>query len=113
MISEDVAPATADLRASAARMAEAVESVSADLPAISAELKTTLAAATETVRRIDAMVQQSAGPVGQFTAQGLPQFVRFTAEAQALVARLDRIAAQIERDPARFILGAPAPTFRR
>ena len=46
-------------------------------------------------------------------AQGLPQFVRFTQEAQALVSRLDRIAAQLERDPARFILSSPAPDFRR
>jgi len=87
--------------------------VAADLPAVSAELKATLAQATATIRRIDSVVQQSAGPVGQFTGQGLPQFIRFTQEAQALVARLDRIAAQIERDPARFLLGAPAPNFRR
>jgi phospholipid/cholesterol/gamma-HCH transport system substrate-binding protein len=113
VISEDVAPATADLRASVARMSTAVDQVSADLPAVTAELRTTLAAATATVTRIDGLVQQSAAPVGQFATQGLPQFVRFTAEAQALVARMDRIAAQLERDPARFFLGAPAPNFRR
>lgn len=113
VISTDVGPATADLRASAARMSAAVEQVSADIPAISAELKTTLTTATETVRRIDGLVAQSAGPIGSFTAQGLPQFVRFTTEAQALVSRLDRIAAQLERDPARFLLSAPAPNFRR
>ncbi len=59
------------------------------------------------------MVSQSAGPLNQFTAQGLPQFVRFTQEAQALIARLDRISAQIERDPARFLLGGQPPAFRR
>ena len=58
-------------------------------------------------------MQQSAGPVGDFTAQGLPQFVRFTQEAQDLIQRLDRIAGQLERDPARFFLGAQAPDFRR
>jgi phospholipid/cholesterol/gamma-HCH transport system substrate-binding protein len=94
-------------------MSTAVDQVSADLPAVTAELRTTLAAATATVTRIDGLVQQSAAPVGQFATQGLPQFVRFTAEAQALVARMDRIAAQLERDPARFFLGAPAPNFRR
>ena len=51
--------------------------------------------------------------IGDFTSQGLPQFTRFTPEASALIARLDRIAAQLEREPARFLLGAPAPTFRR
>jgi len=113
VIAEDVAPATADLRRSAERMSVAVDSVSADLPAVTAQLRTTLAEATATVRRIDAVVQQNAAPLGQFTAQGLPQFVRFTQEAQALAGRLDRIAAQLERDPARFLLNAPAPDFRR
>lgn len=113
VISDDVAPATADLRQSAQRMSVAVESVASDIPAVTAELKQTLAAATATVNRIDSVVQQSAGPVQQFSVQGLPQFVRFTQEAQALVSRLDRIAAQLERDPARFFLGAPAPDFRR
>ena len=58
-------------------------------------------------------MQRSSGPVGDFTAQGLPQFVRFTQEARELVQRLDRIAGQLERDPARFFLGAQAPDFRR
>jgi phospholipid/cholesterol/gamma-HCH transport system substrate-binding protein len=113
VMSEDVAPATADLRVSAERMSAAVEAVAADLPAVTAELKATLAQATATVKRIDGVVAQSAAPVGQFTTQGLPQFVRFTREAEALVSRLDRIAAQFERDPARFILSSPAPDFRR
>jgi phospholipid/cholesterol/gamma-HCH transport system substrate-binding protein len=65
------------------------------------------------VKTIDRVVQQNAAPLGQFTSQGLPQFVRFTQEAQELVSRLDRIAAQLERDPARFILSSPAPDFRR
>ena len=94
-------------------MSAAVEAVAADLPAVTAELKRTLAEATATVQRIDGVVQANAGPLGQFTAQGLPQFVRFTQSAEALVSRLDRIAAQFERDPARFILNSPAPDFRR
>jgi phospholipid/cholesterol/gamma-HCH transport system substrate-binding protein len=113
VIADDVSPATADLRAAAERMTAAVEAVSADLPAVTAELRSTLAQATGTIRRIDTVVQQSATPIGQFTGQGLPQFMRFTQEAQALVARLDRIAGQLERDPARFLLGSPAPDFRR
>jgi phospholipid/cholesterol/gamma-HCH transport system substrate-binding protein len=113
VISEDVAPATQDLRASAERMSVAIDAVAGDLPQISTELQGTLAAATATVRRIDALVQQNAGPINQFAGQGLPQFVRFTQEAQALIARLDRIAAQLERDPARFLLNSPAPDFRR
>lgn len=113
VISQDIAPATADLRSSVARMSTAIDTISADLPAVSAELRGTLERANATIERIDAAVRDNAGPVGQFTAQGLPQFVRFAQEAQALISRLDRIAAQFERDPARFLLGPPAPTYRR
>ena len=113
IINEDVGPATADVRQSAERLNAAVEQVAADLPAITAELKATLARATATVASIDTVVQQSARPIGDFTAQGLPQFVRFTKEARELIQRLDRIAGQLERDPARFFLGAQAPDLRR
>ena len=113
IINEDVGPATADVRQSAERLNVAVEQVAADLPAITAELKATLARATATIAGIDTVVQQSAGPIGDFTVQGLPQFVRFTQETRELVQRLDRIAGQLERDPARFFLGAQAPDFRR
>lgn len=113
VIDQDVAPTTADLRTSAEKVTAALDRMSADLPAITAELRTTLAQATVTVQRIDGVVAQSAGPIDQFTAQGLPQFTRFTQEAQGLVARLDRIAQQIERDPARFLLGGQPPDFRR
>ena len=113
IIDEDVAPTTADLRASAERVTAALDQMSADLPAITAELRAALAKATATVERIDGVVAQNAGPLNQFAVQGLPQFTRFTQEAQGLVARLDRIAAQIERDPARFLLGGQPPDFRR
>ncbi len=112
-MNEDVTPAVADLRASMERMSTAVEQVSDDLPAITGELKATLAEASAAIARVDGIVAASAGPIDQFTAQGLPQFVRFTQEAQALVARLDRIAQQLERDPARFLLGGQPPDFRR
>lgn len=113
IISEDVAPTTASVRESAEHLNAAIDQVASDLPAVTGELKTTLARATDTVVRIDTMVANSSGPVTDFTTQGLPQFVRFTQEARELITRLDRIAAQLERDPARFFLGAQAPDFRR
>jgi phospholipid/cholesterol/gamma-HCH transport system substrate-binding protein len=113
VMNEDVTPAVADLRTSMERMSTAVEQVSADLPEITGELRATLAQATSTIARIDGVVAASAGPVGQFATEGLPQFVRFTREAEVLVDRLDRIAQQLERDPARFLLGRQPPDFRR
>ena len=59
-------------------------------------------------RRIDGVVQANAGPLGQFTAQGLPQFVRFTQEARGAgqPARPDRGAARARP-------GALHPQFSR
>lgn len=113
ILTTDVGPATAELRDSARRLTDSIDAMSSDIPAITSELRATLTRANTTVGRIDTIVAGAAGPVGEFTAQGLPQFVRFTADARDLVARLDRIAAQLERDPARFFLGAQAPDFRR
>ncbi|MFT3972784.1 MAG: MlaD family protein [Amaricoccus sp.] len=113
ILSTDISPATESLRTSVVNMSSAIDAISGDLPAVSQELKTTLAQATATIQRINSIVQQNAGPLNQFTAQGLPQFTRFVQEAQALVGRLDRIAQQFERDPARFLLSPPAPTYRR
>lgn len=113
VMSTDIAPVTADLRASAERMSSSIDAMAADIPGITAELRQTLERANATVAQINGIVQGSAGPIGDFTSQGLPQFVRFTGDARDLIARLDRIAAQLERDPARFFLGAQAPDFRR
>ncbi|OWJ76553.1 MlaD family protein [Haematobacter genomosp. 1] len=109
----DVGPAADDIRASAARISTAVEGISNDIPGISADMKAVLTDVRTTVRNIDNVVRQSGAPLGQFTSQGLPQISRFFAEAQALVVKLDRIAAQLQRDPARFLLTPSAPDFRR
>ena len=87
--------------------------MAADLPAITADLRTAIGQASATIARIDGVVASSAGPVREFTTTGLPQFVRFTAEARALVASLEQLTRRIERDPAGFFLGNQAPTYRR
>jgi phospholipid/cholesterol/gamma-HCH transport system substrate-binding protein len=113
IVEEDAGPIGRDLRDSAARFNAAIADVSEDLPAITAEMRTTLAAVSAMVNRIDAVVGQSSGPISDFTRTGLPEFVRFTQAARNLTADLERLIARIERDPARFFLGGQAPEFRR
>ena len=81
--------------------------------AITADLRTAIERASATIERIDGVVASSAGPVREFTTTGLPQFVRFTAEARALVTSLEQLTRRIERDPAGFFLGSKEPTYRR
>ena len=96
-----------------AQLEESIAKVSEDVPTITADLRQTVARASEVLARIDGMVADSAGPVHEFTQTGLPQFVRFTNEARALVASLEQLTARIERNPAGFFLGNQAPDYRR
>ena len=113
VIDEEVAPTAADIRAAADRLATSVNDISDDLPGITEELRATMARASAAIAQIEAVVAASGPPVRDFTTTGLPQFTRFTQEARALVATLERVATRLERDPARFILGGQAPDYRR
>jgi len=113
IIDEEVAPTAESIRTAASELGTAVSDVAADLPAVTAELRATMARASDVVERIDAVVAASAPGVQNFAQTGLPEFVRFTQEARSLVASLERIAARLERDPARFLLGNQPPDFRR
>lgn len=113
VMKEDVAPIMGDVRSSAAQLETTMAAVSQDVPAITAELKQTLARATAMMETIDGVVAASGPPIAQFAQTGLPQFTRFTQEARDLIASLERLTARIERDPARFFLGGKPPEFSR
>ncbi|MEM6579475.1 MAG: MCE family protein, partial [Pseudomonadota bacterium] len=57
---------------------------------------------------------ESLGPSLQdFASNGLPQYARLARETRELVANLRQLVRQIERDPARYLLGRSAPEFRQ
>ncbi len=113
VMDEDVAPTAADIRSAASGINASVAKVADDLPAITDQLRDAITKANAVIARVDTVVARSAAPVDDFTRNGLPQFVRFTAEARALVARLDALTARIERDPAGLLLGNRVPDYRR
>ena len=113
VMDEDVAPTAADIREAASGINASIDKVAGDLPAITGQLRETIARADAVISRVDTVVAQSAGPVGDFTRNGLPQFVRFTSEARELVARLSALTARLERDPAGTLLGNRVPDYRR
>jgi phospholipid/cholesterol/gamma-HCH transport system substrate-binding protein len=113
VMDQDVGPTAADIRTAAERLNASIGEVSDQVPEITGELRQAIANANEVIARVDTAVGESAGPVREFATTGLPQFVRFTAEARALVANLQQLVARIERDPARFFLGSRAPEYRR
>jgi phospholipid/cholesterol/gamma-HCH transport system substrate-binding protein len=120
---EDAQLLARDLRASAERLTIAVEGALAQITTTAANADTQVVAvgdtARDTLKRIDdtaqsatrlaeeltALVQENRGPIQAFSESGLYELSQFITEARSLVSVLTHIAAQVERDPTRFLLG--------
>ena len=113
VLNEDVEAITTDLRRVMERLDGTIATVAEDIPAITDDLR----GAAETARRaFDAVAQvvaDSGAPVREFATAGLPQYTRLARETRNLIANLESLARQIERDPARFFLNRQTPEFRR
>lgn len=59
----------------------------------------------EAANRLTAMLDENRGPLKQFTGSTLYQTTELVTDLRQLVASMQRIAQQVERDPARFLLG--------
>lgn len=53
----------------------------------------------------EGLLRDARGPLRGFADQGLQEFSQFVVEARQLVAVLQRLSLQVERDPARFLFG--------
>ena len=95
-----------------ARFNGAIDQVSADLPAISAEARTAVDSANRAAQRLETCRRSQRPPIESFAQTGLPQFSRLAADARALVATIEQLTQRISRDPARFLLGGRAPEYR-
>lgn len=113
VINEQVEQITTDLRDVLARLGLAVDAVSADIPAVTADLRRTADSAARAFDEVGRMVQATSGPVRDFAATGLPNIGQLARETRSLIANLDRLTAQIQSDPTRFFLNRSTPEFRR
>ncbi len=73
-------------------------------PAIG-DLRATAQAFTRMANDIDVLAREVRAPVKDFADSGVYELITFLAEARTLAATLQRIANQLERDPARFLFG--------
>lgn len=55
--------------------------------------------------QLEALARETRVPVRNFADQGLYEFSQFVVESRQLVANLQRLLLQLERDPARFLFG--------
>jgi phospholipid/cholesterol/gamma-HCH transport system substrate-binding protein len=56
-------------------------------------------------RGLETMMTENREPLHDFSSQGLYEFTQFLIEARQLVAGLNRLTNQLERDPSRFLFG--------
>ena len=113
VINEDISGLMADLRGAIARLDGAIAQVADDIPAVSASLRASADQASAAFTELGAVIATSGPAVRNFATQALPQYTAVGRETRALIAGLERLLRQIERDPARFFLGRQTPEFRR
>jgi phospholipid/cholesterol/gamma-HCH transport system substrate-binding protein len=113
LINEDIAGLIAELETTVAGLNTAIDTVSEDLPAISAEVRAASTAASDAFAQLRGLVDASTPGVQQFTTTGLPLFTRLTQETRELIFNLDQLTRQIERGPTQFLLNRDLPEFRR
>lgn len=113
VINDDIGTITTDLRQMMGRLDGAIAQVSDDVPGITADLRRAADSANTTFAQLGQIVSRSAAPVSEFAATGLSQYTQLARETRNLIANLERLTRQIERDPARFFLNRQSPEFRR
>lgn len=112
VLDEDVATIASGIRGTTGRLDTALEQVAADLPEITASLRTAAANASAAVATIETVARQSGAGIESFTRTGLPQISSLATEARRLVSVLDRLVGRIESNPGRFFLGNQTPEYR-
>lgn len=113
VINEEISGVTSGLEETLKTLNAAVAEVSEDLPKISEDLRSASKSASDAFEALRKLSTSSAPDVQKFTETALPLYTRLAAETRTLIANVDRLTRQIERDPARFFLSPETPTFRR
>jgi len=113
LINDDLSGLIAELEGTVQGLNDAIGTVAADLPQISAEVRAASAAASDAFGQLRGLVDGAAPGLQEFTATGLPLFSRLAQETRTLINNLDQLTRQIERSPTQFLLDRDLPEFRR
>jgi phospholipid/cholesterol/gamma-HCH transport system substrate-binding protein len=113
VITEDVAGIVEGFEATLSRLNVAIGQVSEDLPEIASDLRAATQSASSTFTELRRLTSASAPDIEEFTRTALPLYSRLAQESRTLIANLNRLTNQIQRDPARFFLDRGTPEFRR
>ncbi|MEM9910870.1 MAG: MlaD family protein [Pseudomonadota bacterium] len=100
------------LEATLAQLETTIAQASDDVPIITQKLRETAESASAAFGQVETTADQLGPSLQEFANEGLPQYARLARETRDLVANLRNLVRQIERDPARYLLGRSAPEFR-
>ena len=80
-------------------------SMKTDVNALVTEIRGTAKATTGMAKQIEALVAENREPLRDFTTTGLYDITNMITEMRDLLAGLNRVTTEVERDPARFLFG--------
>jgi phospholipid/cholesterol/gamma-HCH transport system substrate-binding protein len=113
ILNEDLDGIISGLESSLGNLDSAIAQVSEDIPGMSADLRAASQAASDTFAELRSLTSAASPSIREFTTTALPLYSRLAQESRALIANLDRLTDQIQRDPTRFFLDQETPEFRR
>jgi phospholipid/cholesterol/gamma-HCH transport system substrate-binding protein len=116
---ENGAAAAGQLEKTANEFQFLAQDLRSEVKAISGSARSTIADLQATVRtfaavagELDYLIKENRAPIRDFAAYGLYEATQLMGDIRQLIASLGRVTAQIERDPARFLLGDRSRGFQ-
>ena len=91
--------------AMARQITTSVKGSATDVRALIADLRGTAKNLSAVSIEVQGMIAENREPIRDFTATGLSEFTGLLLEMQSLVAALNRVTTELQRDPARFLFG--------
>jgi phospholipid/cholesterol/gamma-HCH transport system substrate-binding protein len=113
VINEDLSGIIDGLEGTLDSLNAAIGQVADDLPEISEDLRAASQSASNAFGELRRVTGAAAPAVQDFMTTALPLYTRLAQDSRSLIANLDRLTTQIQRDPARFFLDGARPEFRR
>jgi phospholipid/cholesterol/gamma-HCH transport system substrate-binding protein len=96
---------TRDLRELTSKLDRQVDKVGGELVGTLGELRTAATAFGGSAGKLDGMIGDIRQPLNDFAGSGLYELTQLVGETRVLVAALNRITKEFERDPTGFLLG--------
>ncbi len=109
--SGEVGALAADLRALTAKVDAQLDGIGDEVRATLSETRQAVSTLQGAAGELETLVGGLRQPLGDFAGTGLYEFTQLVGETRQLIAALNRIAKEFERDPTGFLLGSTQRGF--